>query len=97
MDNGTSIKALLSQISPKGPVLIKGKVISSSPLRIQALNDEKLIMSEKTLVVPGRIGKLIDKAFGNYVYSQKLSRYEGMEYCVKTLEESIKDTEGLIK
>ncbi len=58
MDNVTSIKALLSQISPKGPVLIKGKVISSSPLRIQALNDEKLIMSEKTLVVPGRIGKL---------------------------------------
>ncbi len=47
--------------------------------------------------IPGRIGKLIDKAFGNYVYSQKLSRYEGMEYCVKTLEESIKDTEGLIK
>lgn len=58
MDNSTSIKALLSQISPKGPILIKGKVISSSPVKIQALNDEKLIMSEKTLVVPGRIGKL---------------------------------------
>lgn len=58
MDNATSIKALLSQLSPRGPVLIKGKVISSFPIKIQALNDEKLIMSEKTLVVPGRIGKL---------------------------------------
>lgn len=58
MDNSTSIKALLSQLSPRGSILIKGKVISSFPIKIQALNDEKLIMSEKTLVVPGRIGKL---------------------------------------
>ena len=58
MDNVTSIKALLSQLSPRGSILIKGKVISSFPIKIQALNDEKLIMSEKTLVVPARIGKL---------------------------------------
>lgn len=58
MDNATSIKALLSQLSPRGSILIKGKVISSFLIKIQALNDEKLIMSEKTLVVPGRIGKL---------------------------------------
>ncbi len=44
--------------------------------------------------LPGKVGNLVHKAFGNSVYSQKLSVYEGLEYRVHTLEESIAATEG---
>lgn len=46
--------------------------------------------------VPGKIGGLVDKAFGNLTYDQKLSRYEGIEYQKNTLKESIEKTEGSI-
>ena len=39
--------------------------------------------------LPGRIGGYINKAFGNNVYSQKLSVYDGMEYQVVDLRRSI--------
>lgn len=44
--------------------------------------------------IPGKAGKMADKAFGNFVYSQKLSVYDGLDYQVADLEESIKRTEG---
>lgn len=44
--------------------------------------------------VPGKIGGLVDKAFGNLTYDQKLSKYEGIEYQKNTLKESIEKTEG---
>lgn len=44
--------------------------------------------------IPGKTKKMIDKAFGSFVYSQKLSEYNGMEYRVNTWEESIRGTEG---
>ena len=44
--------------------------------------------------VPGMIGGLVDKAFGNLTYDQKLSTYEGIEYQRCTLSESIEKTEG---
>ena len=44
--------------------------------------------------VPGKIGGLVDKAFGNLTYDQKLSTYEGIEYQRCTLSESIEKTEG---
>lgn len=45
------------------------------------------------LHVPGKVGELAKKAFGNSVYSQKLSTYEGMEYQIIPLRKSIEITE----
>ena len=45
MDNVTSIKALLSQISPKGPVLIKGRIGKLNPgglVHIIVFNNSKV-------------------------------------------------------
>lgn len=44
--------------------------------------------------VPGKIGGLVDKAFGNNCYDQELSRYEGLDYQKYTMAESIERTEG---
>lgn len=40
--------------------------------------------------MPGKAGAMAEKAFGNYVYSQKLSIYDGLDYRVAGLEESVK-------
>lgn len=44
--------------------------------------------------VPGRIGGLVNKAFGNSCYSLNLSNYSGIKYQTTSLIESIKKTEG---
>ena len=44
--------------------------------------------------MPGKIGGLANKAFGNMTYDQVLSRYDGMDYQVNSLTESIQLTEG---
>ena len=44
--------------------------------------------------VPGKIGGLVNKAFGNSVYAQSLSRYEGLDYQKVSLKESVKRTEA---
>lgn len=44
--------------------------------------------------VPGKIGALVNKAFGNSCYAQEMSSYEGLDYQRTTLEESIVRTEG---
>lgn len=44
--------------------------------------------------VPGKIGGLVNKAFGNSVYAHEVSQYEGINYQTITLKESIKKTEG---
>lgn len=43
--------------------------------------------------VPGKIGKLVNKAFGNSCYSHELSNYDGMEYQLYSLIESLQETE----
>lgn len=43
--------------------------------------------------IPGKIGKMANKAFGNSVYDQRLSIYDGLEYQKVSLRESIKKTE----
>ena len=52
------------------------------------LNPAVLIGSK----MPGRIGALVNKAFGNQVYEQSISEY-GFEYRLVDLKESIKRTE----
>lgn len=44
--------------------------------------------------VPGKIGVVTNKAFGNSIYSQDISRYEGLEYQKVGLKESIHRTES---
>lgn len=44
--------------------------------------------------VPGKIGRMVNKAFGSLVYDKKMSRYGGNSYQKYNLEESIRRTEG---
>ena len=44
--------------------------------------------------VPGKIGGLVNKAFGNSCYAHELSVYEGIDYQKVDLKESIRRTEG---
>lgn len=43
--------------------------------------------------IPWKIGKIINKAFGNNCYIQKISVYEGISYQNVSLKESLKKTE----
>lgn len=44
--------------------------------------------------MPGKIGTLADKAFGNIIYDQRISQYDGLHYQMYGLEKSIVLTEG---
>ena len=44
--------------------------------------------------VPGKIGGLVNKAFGNNCYAHEISAYPGLNYQATSLRESIKRTEG---
>lgn len=66
------------------------KVAGKNVLETKALNLAVKIGQK----VPGKIGGLVDKAFGNLTYDQKLSHYEGIEYQKSSLGESIELTEG---
>lgn len=46
--------------------------------------------------VPGKIGGLVNKAFGNNAYKHELSVYDGIDYQKYGLEESIKNAENTI-
>lgn len=43
--------------------------------------------------MPGKIGGLVNKAFGNNCYAHRISTYSGINYQTTTLKESIKKTE----
>lgn len=47
--------------------------------------------------VPGKIGGLVNKAFGNSTYAYEMSIYEGIVYQTTSLKESIQKTEGNMK
>jgi len=52
MGNPTSIKELFHGMTPESANIIQGVVIAVGPLRIQAVNDDKLILTETVLSVP---------------------------------------------
>lgn len=58
MENPTSIKQLIQRLMPRQPEIVMGQVLSSEPLSVQIVNDEKLILSRNTITVPGRIADL---------------------------------------
>lgn len=43
---------------------------------------------------PGKVKKLVNKAFGNSFYDQRLSKYEGLDYQKFSFAESVAFTEG---
>lgn len=43
--------------------------------------------------VPGKVSGLVNKAFGSMSYAQELSQYQGIEYQIVDLKESLKRTE----
>ena len=47
--------------------------------------------------LPGKISALVNKAFGNSVYSQRLSVYDGLKYQVADMRGSIRQTESVGK
>ncbi|MEY8409847.1 sugar transferase [Lachnospiraceae bacterium 62-26] len=66
------------------------KIAGKKVNKLRILNPFVLVGSK----IPGKIGKIINKAFGNMVYDQKISRYEGINYQNIGLKESIERTEG---
>lgn len=44
-------------------------------------------------MLPGKIGAMTNKAFGNSCYETEMSRYEGLDYQVVGVEESVRRTE----
>ena len=55
MENPTSIKQLIQRLMPRQPEIVMGQVLSSDPLSVQIVNDEKQVLSSKMITVPGRI------------------------------------------
>ena len=66
-----------------------------------ALVNEKKIRTTRILKpfvalggkVPGKIGGLVNKAFGNNCYDRSISQYKGIDYQIVSLEASIQRTE----
>ncbi len=47
-----SLKALIQGITQANDSIVEAKVIRADPLKVQATNDEKLILSATSLIVP---------------------------------------------
>lgn len=48
----TSLKGLFQGMIPESVNVVMGKVVSASPLKIQVVNDDKLLLSENLICVP---------------------------------------------
>ena len=60
------------------------------PIRVTRLLNPAVIVAS---YIPGKIGGMVQKAFGNSIYDQKMSVYEGLNYQIKDLKASIAETE----
>jgi len=70
----SSIKEVIQGLIPDGDGVIEGRVISESPLQIQAINDDKLILSENLLCLPRHLSKYkttIDIELGGGILDSK--------------------------
>jgi len=52
MQEPTSLKQLIQEMTPEAMEIIQGRVVSASPLKIQAINDDKLILTENIICLP---------------------------------------------
>lgn len=65
--------------------------VSGKKIRESAIFAPVVFLSSK---MPGRVGGLVNKAFGNMTYSLEMSQYPGIDYQVVGLRESIVCTES---
>ena len=68
-----------------------GDVTGSKTILTSLLNPAVKIAG----IVPGKVSGLVNKAFGNSCYALSLSEYEGIDYEVRNLKDSVKITEGI--
>jgi hypothetical protein len=61
-EQSTSLKELFQGMIPTDVELMQGTVISVSPLKIQMVNDEKLIINERITVVPRHLSDYTTEA-----------------------------------
>lgn len=64
--------------------------VSRKKIRVMGIMQPAVLLSGK---VPGKIGVLVNKAFGNSCYKQSMSQYEGIDYQKVSLKESVEGTE----
>lgn len=60
--NETSLKQIFQSLVPKEVELLQGTVIATGPLKIQIVNDEKLIINERITIVPWHLTDYTTKA-----------------------------------
>lgn len=68
----TSLKEVFQGLIPDGLGVIQGKVTSVSPLKIQVVNDDKLILSENIICLPRHLSTYkttVDIALGGGISS----------------------------
>ena len=59
----TSLKQLIQRMADSGLTVILGKVIQEIPLKIQAINDEKLIIGQSSIFLPRHLTDYITVCF----------------------------------
>lgn len=65
-----SIKGLIQEISQTGmPGIVVGRVVSKSPVQVVLEDDEQIIMSASSLIIPGSKKMLIEKGERLYLLS----------------------------
>lgn len=65
--------------------------VSGNKIRTMKIMKPAVFLGGK---MPGKIGGLVNKAFGNSAYEKSISVYEGIDYQKVDLKESIRRTEG---
>ena len=65
--------------------------VSGKKIRVSKVFSPVVTLSSH---IPGKVGQLVDKAFGNLTYDQKISTYNGLHYQIRSLKESVVLTEG---
>ena len=65
--------------------------VSGKKVRVVGILNPVVWLSSK---MPGKIGRLVNKAFGNSCYAHSVSLYDGINYQKVNLKESIRRTEG---
>ena len=71
-----------------------GEVTSKKVVLVGGIMKPVVLLGGK---LPGKIGGLVNKAFGNSAYAHEMSGYEGIDYQTISLKESIQKTEGNMK
>jgi len=57
----TSLKELIQNMVPESMAIVKGKVISASPLKIQVVNDDKMILHGNIICLPRHLSDYTTK------------------------------------